>query len=92
MTQPLETLTRQIAEAVVRAFAMQDEALDRAPLPYLDALMCELVRERPLSPTEISEHLKLIVPHMQLGTAKRLVALKFGWADNGNLVAISSTK
>lgn len=90
MANDLYRLAPEIAHSLARAWTLHNHALDRLALPYIDHLMDALVTERQMGPNELAYQLVYIVPDMQLGTARRLVGLKFGWADpDGSLVAIS---
>ncbi len=62
--------------------------LARNPLIYLDTLMEAFATASPMTPAELEKELPSMVPSLQLGTARRLVGLKYNaWPSDLKIVA-----
>jgi hypothetical protein len=80
MDQPSQGSAKpsQTARSLAALWDDHVQALKDNPLPYIDQLIDELLRERPLCPDQLAPKLYQLVPDLQLRTARHLVNLKFG--------------
>lgn len=77
MNKHITARAPQIAQQFVGLWQAHTDALEHTALPYIDHLIAAAVAAKPLRRWQLRTLLTDMIPGMQLGTARRLVDLKY---------------
>lgn len=86
MNKHIKARAPQIAKEFVGLWQAHTDALEYTPLSYIDQLIEAALAAEPMTRWQLRSLLTHMIPGMQLGTARRLVDLKYPDLEDGDLV------